>query len=305
MTASNLHRLVLLVLVFSLCLHLANLARGQALPAATISAPTTTGTADDFPALRIAVAAVSESRNSQGRGILTVTLSIMGEGLPPGVVVKQITVTKAVDNLGNLLGSSIAGPSAAMIEHRRMLTWKMVIGPAGRGSLNGQIFLDTSLRKAESLQYVEGSIELFVPVETTRSIIHISNVLSNAGRIEDPALAGQGIEFHFLPGQASSDEAKTKVAGAQTSAQPPDFPNAVGSFLRDSSGRLATHQLQEANGIAVRPNGTLWNGWNGSQTGSVGRLVPLPADPQPAVFLAMPEAATKTVPFRVENILLP
>ena len=122
-----------------------------------------------------------------------------------------------------------------------------------------------------------------------------NNILSQAGRIEDPALAGQG----------SSDDAKTKVAGFQASAQPPDFADAVGSFLRDPSGGLASQQLLAANGIVIRPNATLWNGGNSSQTGSTGLLAPLPADPQPVVFLAMPEAITKTVPFRVENIVLP
>ena len=285
MNPPSLQRRVPLLLVVSLHLGLADCVRGQALAASS-----------DLPALRVAVASVNESRNRPGPRTINLTLSITGEGLPPNAaVVKQITVTKAVDNLGNVLSSAVL---RSVSQSQMMANFANAGG--GARPLTGQASLDGSVRKAESLTYVEGTIELFLPSETNGSMIRIPNVLSHAGRIEHPALARHGIEFYFLPDQASYDRAKNQVGGFQAGALPPAVPNGVGFTYRDPSNHLATHQLQEANGTPIRMGGFSSSG----NRGTILLLAPLPADAQLVFFLAIPEA-TKTVPFRVEEIALP
>jgi hypothetical protein len=270
--------------------------------------PATTFAPGDLPALRVVVTSVNESRSRSSpgtggvdRSTINLSLSVLGEGLPPTAAVKQINVTKAVDNLGNVLGSSMAGMPGS-------LSMSRMISNLSRGRLGapltGETSLDGSTRKAESLQYVEGTIELFLPSEASGSIVRIPNVLSHAGRIEDPALAKQGIEYYFLPNQTSYDEAKG-LAGFQARATPPDFPNGVGYFLRDPSGRWAGQQFQEANGTALPPGGSSSSGGaGGTQTGALRPRAPLPSDVQLVIYLAIPEAI-ETVPFRVEDIALP
>src|SRR5215213_4931299 len=109
--------IVPLFLVFSFCLGIADVACGQTLaevqatldaldarrqapaaqatfqvgpvlpaaPATAVSATATTAASpttlsNDLPALRVAVSSINESRNTQGRGIITLTFAIMGEG---------------------------------------------------------------------------------------------------------------------------------------------------------------------------------------------------------------------------------
>jgi hypothetical protein len=275
---------------------------------ASASASTTTATSatNDIPALRVAVSSVNESRNSDGRGSINLNLSIVGEGLLSSAVVRQINVTRAEDNLGNILspnsGPGGRGGGSGLVQSRMMTTLAGMRGVMG--GLSGQASISGSVRRAESLKYVEGTIELYLPSESNGSMIRIPNALSHAGRIEDPVLAKQGVEFYFLPDQASYDDAKNQVAGFQARAEAPDFPNAVGYFVRDPSGRWASQQFQDASGALIRTNGYSSSGSGNGQTGNIRLLAPLPPDAQLVLFLIVPEAI-KTVPFRVEDIALP
>lgn len=281
--------------------------RSAKLSPSTVSATTITAASGEIPALRVAVSSIDESRNDQGRGRINLALSIIGEGLPPLAVVKQITVTKAVDNLGNVLASnpSAGGGMPASLGIGRMMLNVGAGQRDGRVGLTARASLIASVRKAESLKYAEGTIELYLPSEASGSVIRIPNVLSHAGRIEDPALAKHGIEFYFLPNQESYDEAKKQVAGFHD--RPPIFrlrPNVVAFSYRDPLGSLAFPQLQESNGTVIPSNGFSEGRINGSTTGDIQLLAPLPADGQLVLFLAIPETF-KTVPFRVEDIVLP
>jgi hypothetical protein len=303
MSPLHLPRGLVLAFLSALGVGFVDVARGQPSPAAVSMPRAAAAGADDFPALRVAVASVNESRNNQGRGTLNLNLSILGEGLSPNALVKQVTVTKAVDNLGNVLSSSASGAnsaaSLAILESRLALS----LSSSGRGGprpLTGSASLAGSVRKAESLQYVEGTIDLFLPSEANGSIVRIPNVLSHAGRIENPTLAKHGIEFYFLPDQASYDEAEAAIAAFRTPPRVPDFPNGVGYFVRDPSGLIANQQLQQANGTVIPPRGNSRSGG----TGSIHLSAPLPADAQLVFFLMIAEGI-KTVPFRVEDIALP
>jgi hypothetical protein len=260
---------------------------------------------DDTPALRVAVTSVSESRNPKGRGTLVVNLSIAGEGLPPRAVVDQIALTKAADNLGNVLGSRPvrANPGAPSSLSRLMMMANLANGRNGTAFLIGEVFLDSPERKAESLKYIEGSIVLFLPSESNGSIVRIPNIVRHAGRIEAPALAKHDIEFHFFPDQANWDKAKN-LPDFGAREKPPTFPTDVGYSFRDPSGRLAYFELQDANGAVIPMNGTSWGGGDPSRTGAIHLQAPLPRDAQLVFFLTIPEAI-KTVPFRVEDIALP
>jgi hypothetical protein len=256
-------------------------------------APVPISARNEIPALRVAVTSVSESRNSSvGRGTVYLNLSIVGEGLPTDAVVKQIKVTKAIDDLGHVLGSSPApiGPSPVDVS----------LPHSG-----GQTFLDAPVRKAKSLEYAEGTIDVFLPSETNGSIIRIKNILSHAGRLEDPALAKYDIEFYFLPDQASYDEAKKQgAAGFLARATPPNFPNGVGWSYRDPQRRLASVRLQDVRGTALRMSGKSGSAADSNRTETIRLPGALPADAQLVFFLLIPEAI-KTVPFRVEDIALP
>jgi hypothetical protein len=269
-------------LLFSLCLCFADLAVGQT-PA--ISAQTTIGASGDFPAVRVAVSMVGEYRGSQERGSIILNLSITGEGLPPGARVKQVTVTKAVDNLGNVLGSSRA------VGLSPFLTGSVSISPA-------------TVRKAKSLVYAEGTIELFLPSEGNGSLVRIPNVLTHAGQIKNPTFAKLSFEFQLLRDQASWDNAKNQGPDLHEGATSPDFPNGMGFLSRDPASRLASFELQAADGTVIRPIGSSTSGTNEHRLEGIRLPTPLPADTQLAFYLWVPEAI-KTVPFRVEDIVLP
>ena len=265
MNAPITQRGVPIAFVFFLCLGFA-MVRGQT-PAA----------AADIPALRVAVSSISESRSSQRPATLTLILSITGEGLSPDVVLKGVIVTKAMDNLGNVLGSNgVWGPIGGV---------NVGVGRGGTGPLTARIGLDAPGRQAESLAYVEGTIELFLRSEANDgSMISVPKTLNHAGSAEDPASAKQRMESLFISDRASYDRAKQQAAGVPAGAVQPGSVNAGGYSFRDLSGGLVAQQLQGAHHI--RP------------------LAPVPTEAEPAVFIPSP-AATKSVPFRVEEIALP
>lgn len=252
----------------------------------------------EMPALRVAVTQVSENRSSSGSGNLTLNLSILGEGLPPTAVVRQVKVTKAVDDKDRPipLTSMSSGFSPSMMMS------SLSSGRGGTGPLQVSAnLLGAPLRSAESLKFVEGTIEFYLPSEANGSMLHLPNIMVHTGLVEEPTLTKHGIQLYFYKDQASYDELKTQVP---ISGNVPVFPLAVGWYLRDPSNRVASFAFLEANGAVIRQDSVSTNGSPVGRSWVVRLLAPMPNDAQLIVYLAVPEAI-KTVPFRVEEIMLP
>jgi hypothetical protein len=251
----------------------------------------------DLPSLRVAVSRVSESRSSQGSGNTTLELSIVGEGLPADVVVRQVSVTKAVDNLDKpLLSSRVMSMSPLSMMSR------MSSGIAQ--PLRAQANLGIAPRGADSIKFVEGTIEMFVPAESNGSVIRIGNIKNHFGRVEDPTLEKYGIVFHFLGDKASEDEARSLMSGGGGGGARIDGVTGFGYFFRDPSGKLAGVQLQDSKGAPWPSSGGGGGGGSNGSLMSISLRSPITDDTQLVIYVAVPEAI-KTVPFRVEDIALP
>jgi hypothetical protein len=265
-------------------------------------APTTIA---DLPSLRVAVAQLSESRSSQGSGSTNLNLTIAGEGLPPGATVRQVNVTKAVDNTDKPLppGRSSGGRGGMSMS---ISMSSMMSGPGGMAQpMRATANLGVAPRSAESIKYVEGTIEVFVPAEANGSMIRIPNIKSLLGRVEDTTLAKYGIVFHFLGDKASEDEAKALMAGSGSSSRAPmDLVTGFGYYFRDPSNMLAGVQLLDGKGAPVQLSGGGGGGGSNGSLMSYSLRAPLADDTQLVIYVAVPEAL-KTVPFRVEDIALP
>jgi len=257
----------------------------------------------ELPSLRIAVSEISESRNSQGSSTTNLTLSIVGEGLSQDALVRQVNITKAIDSNDQPLAGGRGAVSQSPLS--------MINRPPGGMAqpMRATVPLGVVPRGTDSIKYVEGTIEVFVPAESNGSIIRIGNIKSHLGRVEDPTLAKYGIVFHFLGDQASEDEARALRAqrggGGSVSSVQIDSIHGYGLFFRDPSGKLAGVQLQDGKGVPFQPG--RGGGGGGSNSGSLVAISlqsPIMDDSQLVIYVAVPESI-KTVPFRVEDIPLP
>jgi hypothetical protein len=263
-------------------------------------------TSTDLPSLRISVSRVSESRSSQGSGSTNLELSVVGEGLSQDAVVRQVTVTKAVDNNDRPL---LGGPGGAGGRGGAMSPMAMInrmSNPGGMAqAMQARATLGLAPRGADSIKYVEGTIEIYLPAESNGSMIRIGNIKSHLGRVEDPTLAKHGIVFHFLGDKASEDEARALMSGSGGSSSARiDSVTGYGYYFRDPSGKLAGVQLQDGKGAPFRGGG---GGGGGGPNGTLMTYSlpsPIMDDTQLVLYVAVPEAI-KTVPFRVEDIALP
>lgn len=303
-------------------------------------APSSTAATADLPALRVAVTQVSESRNNNtsgrgggggGGGSTSLTLAITGEGLPPTATVRQVIVTKAEDNRGRSLLAGAGGPGGgggggvmpASVALSRMQS-TLSSGRGGMGPLQGTATLATAERAAASITFVEGMIEIFLPSTANGSMLLIPNILSHAGRLEEPVLTKHGIEITLFIDQESSDEVTAMVAAttgggrggggvggvssvatfsgtAPTTTVIPPF----GFYMKDPSGMFAAWRLQDSSGNVIPTGGWSRSGGSpGNSTTQIRLNNPLPKDAQLLFYLNVPEAV-RAVPFRLEDIQLP
>jgi hypothetical protein len=246
-----------------------------------------------LPALRVTAGNVFERRpQADHPGSTELTLSIQGEGLPPGTQLRQVVITRAEDDLGNRIS---AGNQSQL---------DLPTG-AGIGSVTARLRLGVIPRRASLLKVLEGQFELQVPSEADGSIVRVADPLKQPGPVERPALAENGILLWTYSDAASYARLCTEL---NLEPEPmPDFPRALGFFVRDPSAirRFAGHVLLDGSGRAI-PN---------TQSSSRGRIetgllvniaLPtlLPGGAQ-LLFSVGLSRDFKTVPFRVEDIPLP
>lgn len=278
-------------------------------------APSPTAAAADLPALRVGVTQISEVRNGSGSGSTNLTLAITGEGLPPTAGVRQVNLTRAEDNLGRSLASttSAAASSIALSRFKSALT----SGRGGIGPLQGTAALGMAARKATSLAFIEGTIEIYLPSEANGSMLRIPNFKDHPGRFEEATLARQGIELTLFTDDsvaANSAAAAARLlalerASVGLAVMPGPDPNApaiplLGFSLKDPSGNFLAWQLQDGSGAIIRSFSTGSSSPSGTNLVRIEWPTPLPKDAQLVIFRLTPESI-KTVPFRVEDIPLP
>ena len=294
-----------ILIASTICVGFADFLNGQnaGAPANQVAIPL--APTADLPSLRVAVSRVSESRNSQGSGGSTnLELAVVGEGLSQEAMVRQVIVTKAVDNNDRPLVGGPGGRGGVSMSPTAMMS-RMSNPSAMAQPLQARATLGIAPRTADSIKYVEGTIEVFVPAESNGSIIRIANIKSHFGRVEDPTLAKHGIVFHFLGDKASEETARALMSGAVGgSATRIDSVTGYGYFFQDPSGKLAGVQLRDAQGTPFRGGGGGGGGGPNGSLMSFSLSSPILDDTQLVIYVAVPEAI-KTVPFRVEDIALP
>lgn len=266
-------------------------------------------TNSDLPNLQVALQSINENRSaSPGGGSTNLSLLLSGTGLPYPSAVRQVSVTKALDEQDRTMLMTTGRGSSTIMASALMNSQ----GPprAGRGNqLNASASLGLAPRSTTRFKLVEGTIDVFIPTETNGGIIRVPNIRFHNGRLEHPELSKRGAVVIYIADKDSYDEAaivRTAVArgsGAGVTSVP-DGVKSFGVFYSDSSATIAGAQLQDAQGnpLATRSTGNSYSSTWGSMSQTVDAGIP--ADAQLVIFLAVPEAIKK-ISFRLDNIDLP
>jgi hypothetical protein len=170
-------------------------------------------------------------------------------------------------------------------------------------ALQAVVGLAVAERDADSIQVLEGTVEIYVPTEANGGMVRLPNIVAHAGRIEEPALAKLGIQLNVFLDEAMFRQLQQEVFRSGSSAGSYG-PNAVGMFYLDPAGVLAGWQLQDGQGRQLPSNGTSRGSSGGVFISQTRLSAPPPKDTQLVLFFT-PAAALRTLPFRLENIPLP
>lgn len=297
------------------------------LPFASAQTPAPPTPAGDLPKLWVDITQVSESRMLNSSSVI-LNLTIAGEETAPLAVVRQFSVTRAVDNQGRTLSSSgnrvilagatfttvvgvISGPVLATASTFASITANSPMAALGQGGISRvpyetTVSLSPVARDATSIKQVEGTVELYQPSESNNAILRIPNIRSHPGRIEHPLLVKHGIVLFYLGDKESYDDAARRASGTgrlslsdPVTIFTPDWVKSFTLSSQDNSRMILGIELQDAGGVPIP-----------TQARTIGSTVtnylaesPLPDDAQLVIYLATPEAI-KTVPFRFENVPL-
>lgn len=236
-----------------------------------------------------------------------IELKFTGDAAADATSVREVRVTKAVDETGRDLVRKEKDP----------------FGHSSFGSHGGTLQADVKLRNpsrnATVIKLVEGEVELFSPSESNGGILVLKDVLKHpAEPVQNPALKKFGIEVIYLTKETY--EAKKKQLEAQDKSNggaigdtfgdlfkgmfggmmSSDSPNSLKLYIKDPQNRVIDFQLQDAAGKELKTHGS----WSMSGMHNLDLAAPAPPDTQLLIHLATPEA-TKSFPFKLENIPLP
>ena len=237
-----------------------------------------------------------------------VELKFTGDAAADAASVREVRVTRAVDETGRDL----------------VLKEKDPFGNSGFGSHSGALRAEIKLRNpsrnASVIKLVEGEVELFSPTESNGGILVIKDILKHpAEPIQNPVLKKFGIEIIYLTKE--SYDAKKKEIEAQnksnaggavgeafgdlfkgmfTGMMSSDSQNSLKLYIKDPDKRVIDFELQDSAGKALKTRSS----WAMNGMHDQGLAAPAPPDAQLLIHLATPEA-TKSFPFKLENIPLP
>jgi hypothetical protein len=238
-----------------------------------------------------------------------IELKFSGDGAADASRVRQVHLTKAVDEVGRDLipkkddSSSDFGNSSS-----------------GSSTLKAEVKLRNPSRNATVIKLVEGNVELFNPTLANGGILIIKDILKHpAEPVENPVLKKYGIQLIYLTkesyeakkkeleaqhkddaggpiGQAFGDLFKGMFSGMMSS----DSKNSVKLYVKDPDKRVVEVEFQDAAGKPLKRRSS----WSMNEMRNQDFDAPLPPDTQLLIDLATPEAV-RTFPFKLENVPLP
>jgi hypothetical protein len=267
-------------------------------------------TAKQPVAIRASVGEVTDNRTTGSfNSECKVELKFTGDAAADASSVRQVHVTRAVDELGrDLTLKEDANPFGMSGSGRRT------------GALKADLKLRNPSRNATVIKLVEGEVELFNPSPANGGILVIKDILRHpAEPVQNPTLKKYGIELMYLTkesyeakkkqieqqqkdaaggaiGEAFGDLFKGMFGGMMSS----DSKNNAKLYVKDPDKRVVEVEFQDAGGKALKRSSS----WSSGEMRSQDFDAPPPADTQLRIYLATPEA-TQTFPFKVENIPLP
>lgn len=246
----------------------------------------------EAPALRVAVAEIEDSRTKRdgvANNQTALTLKIASESFRTGTTLQAIKLTKVLDDRGRDI-------AVTSVSARPFLT---------AGTLYGTAVLRGVPRDAESLRFIEGTIELFVPAAINGSNIPVANIASHPGPVTNSYLAGFGIQVQLYGNRERYDQLCTAMGIAPTPL--PGFPRAFGFHVQDPRHMLKGWSIMDSSGREIpslrsnqRPDaqgGTLYN-IELDTTPPAGMVIQL-------ILLSGDPGSVQTVPFRIDDIKLP
>jgi hypothetical protein len=235
-------------------------------------------------------------------------LKFTGDGAADAARVLQVRVTKAVEELGRDIVLKKNDESSDF-------------GSSGFGgsTLKAEVKLRNPSRNATVIKVVEGEVEMFNPTPANGGILVIKDILKHpAEPVDNPALKKYGIQVMYLTKE--SYEAKKKELETQKDSAgnaigeafadlfkgmfnnmiSSDSKNSIKLYIKDPEKRVVEVEFQDANGKPLKRRGS----WTSNEMRSLDFESPPPTDTRLVISLATPEA-TRTFPFKVENIPLP
>jgi hypothetical protein len=269
------------------------------------------------PALRMEISNLAETRSTGPLGnLISFDLYPVAGPILAQTRVQNLTVTRAVDNLG------------------RTLSWSPVIRRVMPSATPRPVFVTlTGLSRLSREFSIEGTVELATPTEENGGLVRIPGVRNHAGRLELPGLAQAGVGIEFVKDPETWNEARTRVPGAAgswgrstiattrapasgtvrggytfSSATWPawnDPSRYAGLIIDDPGGRFIAAWLQDGAGRVISTPATSPATLSGAR--SIPLLLdlssPLADDTELILTVAAP-ASVRTMPFRLEKIPL-
>jgi hypothetical protein len=237
-------------------------------------------------------------------------LKFTGDVASDAATVRQVRVTKAIDDLGRDLNRSDSEDSfhSSFNSSQR------------NGVLKTELRLRNPSRNAGTIKLVNGEVELFSPTAANGGMLTIKDILKHpAEPVQNAALKKYGVEVIYLTKE--SYEAKKKQIQAQQKTDADgklgeafgelfkgmfggmmstDAKNSVKLYVKDPEKRVVDVEFQDASGKALKTGSS----WSMGELRQIEFKSAPPVDSQLLIHLATPEAL-QTFAFKVENIPLP
>jgi len=192
---------------------------------------------------------------------------------------------------------------------------------SGGSTLEQKLTLRNPARSAKIISLLEGEAEVFSPTAANGGIVIVKGFMNLPGQLLAPeALKKAGLKLTYVTKEVAEAMKKKQVeeqkkavreeAGEFGAAMAEAFggmfggmgagPNSIQFLIEDPDNRLVEIEFQDGAGKKIETHGSMSSGQSRSYN-----FTHLPGpDTQLMVYLATP-AATKLVPFKMENIPLP
>jgi hypothetical protein len=237
-------------------------------------------------------------------------LKFTGDAANDAATVRQVRVTKAVDDQGrDLTKKDDDRQSFSSFSSGRR-----------QGVLKTDLRLRNPSRNASAIKLVDGEVEFFSPTPANGGVLTIKDILKHpAEPVQNEALKKYGIEIMYLTKEAydakkkqfeeqQKSEAGGKVGeafgelfkGMFSGMMSSEGKNSVKLYVKDPDKRVVNVEFEDAAGQPLKSGSS----WSMGEMRQVEFKSAPPADTQLRIHLATP-AALQTFAFKVENIALP